>query len=208
MNLKRFRKITEYDREKTKKMNNFNFLNENYCKKEQTVIVGDSITELFNMEFFDKYTADTGELVYNRGISGDTCDRLLERFESNVLSLKPSKIVILIGTNDLTIKADPEYIAENIKKMINLTNSICPQTKIYVQAVYPVEAKQKSKNKKIIELNMMIRDMCKENVVYVDTYTPLLDDKGGFNEKYTYDGLHPNAQGFEVVAMELFKYFA
>ncbi len=90
MNLNKIRKRTVYYAEKINKADNFEFLNKNYCKKGQTVLVGDSITELFNhTELFAEYTAETGISVYNRGISGDTSDRLLERLERNVLNIKP-----------------------------------------------------------------------------------------------------------------------
>lgn len=201
MNLKRFRKLSAYDMEKTKKRDNFSFLNKNYCLEGQTVIAGDSITEIFNMELFDSYIEVTGLKVYNRGISGDTSDRLLERFDDNVLSASPRNIVLLIGTNDLTIKADVDYVLGNIKSIVEMSKSKLPDVNFVVQAVYPVEYKQKSKNAKIIELNSKIEQYCKaEGVAFADTYTPLLDDNGGFNKAYTYDGLHPNARGFEVVS--------
>lgn len=109
MNYKKFRKASEYTAEKHNKMDNFIYLNEKYCQKNQTVLAGDSITELYNhTELFEKYTKLTGISVYNRGISGDTSDRLLERFETNILNIEPKNIVMLIGTNDLGLGADTE----------------------------------------------------------------------------------------------------
>lgn len=73
-------KKTKYDLAKTVKKENFLFLNENFCKNGQTVLLGDSITELFNSyELFFDFSQKSGQAVYNRGISGDTSDRLLER---------------------------------------------------------------------------------------------------------------------------------
>ena len=48
MNLNKIRKRTVYYAEKINKADNFEFLNKNYCKKGQTVLVGDSIKDLFN----------------------------------------------------------------------------------------------------------------------------------------------------------------
>lgn len=201
MNLKKFRRLTAYDTEKSKKMNNFNLLNSKYCKTAQTVLAGDSITEIFNMELLDDYTQRSGKRVYNRGISGDTSDRLLERYEANVLSLQPEDIVLLIGTNDLTIKADVDYVLGNIHSILSLTSDRLPSTRTIVQAVYPVEYRNKKKNERVVQLNAGIEALCRDmGAQYVDTYTPLLDNKGGFCTEYTYDGLHPNARGFEVVA--------
>jgi lysophospholipase L1-like esterase len=35
--------------------------------------------------------------------------------------------------------------------------------------------------------------------VYLDYYTPTLDDKGVLKQELTYDGLHPNAAGYEIM---------
>ena len=34
---------------------------------------------------------------------------------------------------------------------------------------------------------------------YIDYYTPMLDDKGVFKQELTYDGLHPNSEGYDVM---------
>lgn len=206
MNIYRFKKKTSYNVEKENKKNNYDLLNSKYCKLCQTVIAGDSITELFNMELFDEYTEKTGIKVYNRGISGDTSDRFLKRFSSNILALKPSNLVLLIGTNDLSLKADVSYVLENIEKIVEMTKNELPDTKIILQSVYPVDFVNIIKNRKIVELNVKLKDFAlKESIIYLDIYSLLLDKKGGFNKEYTYDGLHPNAKGFEIIAAEILK---
>lgn len=209
MNLKRFRKLSAYGTDKENKKNNFNLLNKKYCKTAQTVLAGDSITELFNMELFDDYTEKTGLRVYNRGISGDTSDRLLERFDENVLALKPKNLVLLIGVNDFGIKADVEYVFENIKQIILKAKNSGNNTKIVLQSVYPVDAKRRQINAKIVQLNEKLKVFAEKNdIIYLDIYSLLLDSNSGFNAKYTYDGLHPNAQGFEIVAREIINNLA
>ena len=85
----------------TKKCN-YTMLNKKYALKNQTVLLGDSITDFFNYyELFYDFCKSSGQAVYNRGISGDTTDRLLERLYDNVLSIEPKNIVLLIGTNDI-----------------------------------------------------------------------------------------------------------
>lgn len=198
---------TKYDRDKTKKMNNFSFINKNYCCCNQTVIAGDSITEMFNMELFDSYIKKGGRLVYNRGISGDTSNMLLERFDDNVLSIKPANLVLLIGTNDLSLINNVNYIFGNIKEIADKAQAFDQNMNILIQSVYPVDYKNKRKNKNIILLNNMLRSMCaQKGIVYLDIHSLLLDDKGGFRAEYTYDGLHPNAQGFEIAAKQIIPF--
>lgn len=206
--MRRYIQKSKYGFDKNNKKDNFNFLNKNYCKKHQTVIAGDSITEIFNMELFNEYIENSKTLVYNRGISGDTSNHFLDRFEENVLYLEPKNLVVLIGTNDLTLIDNVDYVADNIDKTLNLTRKKCPDVNLILQAVYPVDYKNVKKNQKIKKLNSLLSDIAvKYNATFVDLTAKLSDEKGGFNPKYTYDGLHPNAKGFEIVAKEIIPCF-
>lgn len=208
LQMKRYIKKSKYNNDKENKKSNFTFLNKNYCKKNQTVIAGDSITELFNMELFDEYIKNTNTLVYNRGIGGDTSNHFFERFDENVLYLEPENLVILIGTNDLSLIDDVDYVADNIDKILDLTRKKCPDVNIILQAVYPVDYKNAKKNEKIKKLNSRLPSLAnKYNTVFVDLTSKLSDENGGFNSKYTYDGLHPNALGYEIIAKEIIPCF-
>lgn len=210
MNIKRFRKRTEYNAEKQNKAANFAHLNKHYCKKNQTVIAGDSITEICNMELYREYEKRNSIEVYNRGISGDTSDRLLERLQSNVLCLMPKNVVYLIGTNDISIGADENYIFNNIEEMICKTRDFCPDAKIILLKVFPVDNQNKlyakKKNAVIGRLNDKLDLLEKRYAITVlDLTDKLSDDKGLLYSKYTYDGLHPNVFGFELETSEIIR---
>ena len=68
--------------------------------------------------------------VKNRGISGDTSDRLLERLECNALNISPKNLVILIGTNDIGIGVPTEYTLKNIKEILQRTQTLCSNTAV------------------------------------------------------------------------------
>ena len=208
MNYKRFEKRTRYCRERQNKADNYAHLNKNYCKKGQIVLAGDSITDMYNYyELFDAYRKMSGKEVYNRGIGGDNSNRLLERLESNVLCIEPEKIVYLIGTNDIACGASIEYIAENIRKLIEKTKERCPECKIAIQSVYPLIDHRKRKNKDIIPLNELIKKVCSDtDTAYIDLYEALCDENGSFSKKYTYDGLHPNVHGYEIVTKAILEF--
>lgn len=208
MNYKRFEKRTRYCRERQNKADNYAHLNKNYCKKGQIVLAGDSITDMYNYyELFDAYRKVSGKEVYNRGIGGDNSNRLLERLESNVLCIEPEKIVYLIGTNDIACGASIEYIAENIRRLIEKTKERCPGCKIAIQSVYPVIDHRKRKNKDIIPLNELIKKVCSDtDTAYIDLYEALCDENGSFSKNYTYDGLHPNVHGYEIVTKAILEF--
>lgn len=122
---------TAYDHVKQTKKENYSFLNEKYARHGQTVLFGDSITEIFNSyELFYAFSQTKKQAVYNRGISGDTSDRLLERLKCNVLNISPKNLVILIGTNDIGIGLLPEYILNNIKEILQKTQKLCSNTAV------------------------------------------------------------------------------
>lgn len=206
-------KKTAYDTVKKTKTDNFTFLNRKYCKTGQTVLVGDSITEICNItELFSKYTAETSLEVYNRGISGDTGDRLIDRIRDNVTSIAPSNIILLIGTNDLGYGYSADSIVMHIERILDVLQKDCPNAKIILQSIYPVNKKIDAgmvgtrMNSDIKIINHELKNISrKRNIIFADLYDRLCDADGNFNSAYTYDGLHPNAQGFEIVAREIIK---
>lgn len=211
MNLKLFRMRTAYGVQKMTKRQNYAYLNLNFCRRGQTVLAGDSITEIYNhTEFLEPYREKTGLEVYNRGISGDTSDRLLERWEDNVLNLKPKNIVLLIGTNDSAKGAAPEFIAENVRKIIELTKNECPSARLILEGVYPINGKIRfwpgRSNRKIREINSDLKSAAKkEKITFLDLTADLSDSGGRLNPEFTYDGLHLNAKGFEKVTERLLE---
>ena len=54
---------------------------------------------------------------------------------------------------------------------------------------------------KILALNSWLKDYCAANdLVYLDYFTALVDDKGLLKRDLADDGLHPNAAGFKIMA--------
>lgn len=184
----------------------------------QTVFLGDSITEYYPLEeFFAAYTAQSGTLVYNRGISAETSGHMSGRLEHNVLDLQPKNLVVLIGTNDIGANVGEDEIYRNIKSVIERTQTICPDTNLVLQAIYPVNEHMADfynrysvgsrTNEKIQSLNQKLEQLAKEKgIPFVNLTEKLADEKGDFNLMYTYDGLHPNAAGYKVITDTLTPY--
>lgn len=141
---------TKYDLVKATKRDNFTFLNQTVCKAGQVVLFGDSITEIFNVtDLFFEYTRETGLAVYNRGISGDTSNRLAQRLQDNVLNIRPRCLVILIGTNDIGLETSVEFTVSNVDEILSTVQKECPETKIILEAVYPVNKPMSSASREI-----------------------------------------------------------
>lgn len=202
-----YSKITEYNREQRTKRENYRILNEECALKNQTVLLGDSITDFFNWyELFYDFSKNSGQAVYNRGISGDTTDRLLERLYENVLNIEPKNIVLLIGTNDIGRGLPLSMSVENVSKIIEESKKVCPDINFILQAVYPINRGMRDKfekrsNKKIDLMNKeFIKLSEKYNCIWVDITDKLKDETENLKKEYTFDGLHLNVNAYKIVA--------
>lgn len=182
-------------------------------QKGEVVFLGDSITEMCKL---DKYYPDVNAI--NRGISGDDTSGMLKRLNSNVLALSPKTLVILGGTNDLDRNVTPQQIAENIEKIIKLTQENLPNCNIYVQSIYPVNPTRKPtylnkvygrNNQNIQTANKLISLVCEQkNCVYIDVNTHLKDGAGNLKKEYSKDGLHLTRKGYEQVSSIVMPYIS
>ena len=166
------------------------------------VFLGNSITdgcewaELFNNRH-----------VKNRGISGDRSGWLLDRLDP-IVGGHPKKLFLMIGVNDLAAGVSPDEIVANVARLIDRFQSESRWTKIYVQSILPVngvDTKAKPKNHwkkgaEIIEANKLIEALCegRKNVLYIDVYSALVDQKGMLDKRYTNDGVHLVGEGYLV----------
>lgn len=199
--------LTQYDREKTTKRENYRTLNEEYALHSQTILLGDSITDFFNWyELFYDFSKSTGQAVYNRGISGDTTDRLLERLHENVLNISPKNVVLLIGTNDIGRGLPLEMSVRNVDLILKEIKEACPDANVIFQAVYPINKpmrfrSEKRSNEKIDLMNKeFIKLSEKYNCCWLDITDKLKDTDGNLKKEFTYDGLHINVKAYKIIA--------
>ena len=121
------------------------------------LFLGDSITEMYDLE---KYFPD--DPVVNSGVSGDATHDILEDMEKRVYQYNPSKVFLLIGTNDLQDGKTPDEIFENIKRIVEGIQENRPEAKIYLESIYPVNRNfensgaQDRHNEDIKEINKKI----------------------------------------------------
>lgn len=179
---------------------------------ENIVFFGDSITEGYNVkEFFDEYR------VVNSGISGNITKNLIDRIETDLYDYNPSKVIILIGTNDIRANISDEEIIDSLKEIINGIRKNRKNAEMYIQSIYPInrdidkeywkDVNSEYNNKHIIELNKLIKNLCKEEKInYINVYSKLIDDNGNLKSAYTKEGLHLNDLGYYKVTNVLKEY--
>ena len=98
--------------------------------KDNFVLLGDSITDWYPVEeFFDDLP------VVNSGIAGYHTIDILNNLKEMVWIYNPTKVFILIGTNDIGAGVEKKEVVSNIKKIIKEIKNLRPQAKIYLQSI-------------------------------------------------------------------------
>ncbi len=171
-------------------------------RQKRIVFMGDSITEFWSdlcPEFF------AGKPYVNRGISGQTTPQMLIRFRADVIALKPSVVVLLAGANDIAGNTGPstlEMILNNIISMTELAKAnnikmiLCSLLPAYdfpwKTGSFPAE--------KMETFNTMLKKYADANeILYLDYYSAMVDERKGLKATFADDGVHPNKAGYEVM---------
>ncbi len=174
----------------------------------RVVFMGDSITDGWNLA---QYFPDKPYI--NRGISGQTTPQMLLRFRSDVIDLKPRAVVILAGTNDIAGNTGLMMLgdtARNLTSMVELAKA--NNIRVVLSSVLPVNDRVRNKegvlliqtknrpSGKITAMNNWLKRYAAENnLIYLDYYPATADEKGTLKDSLSYDGLHPNADGYKVM---------
>ena len=177
----------------------------------RVVFMGDSITDAWpNARFGDYFATNKGYI--GRGISGQTTPQMLLRLRPDVIDLKPRAVVILAGTNDIAANTGPmtnEEIQSNIMSMAELArankikvvlSSILPVSNYHVVATLgPQTALRPMERIRAIN-DWMKKYAAAEGHVYLDYFPAMLDQSGLLRSELSGDDLHPNAQGYAIMA--------
>ncbi|MGQ7947053.1 SGNH/GDSL hydrolase family protein [Flavobacterium sp. WC2509] len=171
-------------------------------EEKRIVFFGDSIIagwETNDLEFF------ANKKHINRGINGQTTSQMLIRFRPDVIELKPETVIILAGTNDIAGNTGPttlENILGNLKSMCELAkaNNIKPILCSILPAFDYPWRKGIKPAEKIETLNTLILQFCEANdILYIDYYSAMVDNKKGLQSIYSKDGVHPNKVGYFIM---------
>jgi lysophospholipase L1-like esterase len=166
--------------------------------------MGDSITEYWWAPnppgFFP------GKPYINRGISGQTTPQMLLRFRQDVIDLHPRVVVILGGINDIARNTGPmtiEQTEDNLRSMTEL--ALANHIKVVLCSVLPAFdfawRPGLTPAPKVDRLNAWLTKYASEKgVVYVDYHSAMKDARDGLPSNLSKDGVHPNADGYAVMA--------
>lgn len=158
------------------------------------------IDEKINMPKLDYFE------TYNLGVSGDTTEDLLKRFEIEAAAREPKMIIFSIGVNDSAyLKSENknrvpfDKLEVNIQKLTQLAKKFTEKvvfiglSKVDENKTNPIPWRPDIyyTNENIKKYDDKLKNICIENSIpYLDTFN-LLD------KEELEDGLHPNSKGHE-----------
>lgn len=186
-------------------------------KHGETVFAGSSLMEMFPV---NKLLEESGsdKIIYNRGVGGFVSEELWNTLDTCILDLKPSRLFINIGTNDLSDPSIPiERMIAVYDKIITAVEQNLPGIRIYLMAYYPVnyEAAAESMkeclrirtNEKIALANAEVAALAaRHNQRYIDINRNLKDEQGRLKAEYTIEGMHINEDGYRAIFADIMSY--
>lgn len=157
-----------------------------------TVMLGDSISQWFPTE-----QLSSDRFYLNQGISGDTTAGVLNRLAA-LDQVRPDRIYVMVGVNDLKNSKTDEEILANLKKIMERLQQAHPQAQVIINSVLPTRwatipgDRTTALNTKIAQLSQQ------EGVGYLALDDYFMDNEGTLSHELTTDGLHLSAKGYVV----------
>ena len=193
----------------------------------RVLIFGDSITQGFwdidggwvsrIRKHYDQQMIDGTDndppTIFNLGLSGDSSDDVLARFESETKTRATEELafVIAIGVNDARTKAGVNYsdarrYKQNLGEILKLAKQY--SNKILFVGLTPCVEERSNPvswgntgytNGRIREFDNALREFCQESQVpFIEVYEPFT--KAEAESELLPDSLHPNDKGHQLIA--------
>jgi lysophospholipase L1-like esterase len=192
------REPDKYDWEKRHQ----DLLRKNLANPPKVCIVGNSIIHYWGGTTEGPVTDDSKAWkndmqplgVRNFGFGWDRIENVLWRvYHDELDGYAARKILIMIGTNNLTLNSHQEML-EGLKMLVQAVQQRQPNTGIVLCGLLP----RVKKEKEIAELNLSIAQLAGDlSVQYADPGKIFLRNNGSLEETLFSDGLHPNAEGYK-----------
>jgi len=143
-----------------------------------------------------------GHKVLTRGFGGSQLSDSVAFAGRIVTPYKPKLVLLYAGDNDIASGKSPEEVLGDFKAFVGRIHAALPDTRIAYIAIKPCPAREKFLDR-VKTTNRLIQEYTASNdrLLFIDVFTPMLTKEGRPRaDLYLQDGLHPNAQGYELWA--------
>ncbi len=188
------------------------------------LLFGDSITgympqELLNADWYYNLkkdnTNDNGTIKYYKCAFENYTTKMLKQNIYPKINVQPYDVIVVqCGINDFlrpTYDEDCKKLSveEIVNGIISFVNEIQNTSKaeVVLQSLYPITINRVGLGNIIHDIkyvnNQLAKYCANNNIKFIDMYNLLIDANNQFDSKYTNDGIHPNEEGYKLVAKRL-----
>jgi lysophospholipase L1-like esterase len=148
--------------------------------------------------------------MLNYGIGGDPTEGLVIRTE-RVVALKPDKVFIEAGANDVYFGMEDSKTIANFETILKQLSEELPKAEVYVLSIFPNDLPSPRSNASsfiwIEQLNKELKQLCdKRSVPFIDL-SATLELERALNPAYdSGDRIHLNEAGYNKVVEAISPY--
>lgn len=143
-----------------------------------------------------------GFRVVNRGFGGSQMEDSVYFAERILVPHEPSAVVIFAGSNDINAGKTADAVVADFKAFVAQVRAKLPKTQISFIEITSSPSRW-SQREKVIEANRQIRAFCEgvSDVKFIAVREKFLGTDGEPRaELFEADRLHPNADGYQILA--------
>jgi lysophospholipase L1-like esterase len=147
--------------------------------------------------------------IYNRGMSGHTVSDLRKRWQKDAIDMKPDLLSILIGTNDVGRRVQPDAFETDYRYILGASRKANPDLRLVLLEPFVLKSgRLKDENAWTTrraatdKLRMVVAQLATDyDAVHIKTQD-VFDTaaKAVSPEHWIWDGVHPLPQGHELIA--------
>jgi lysophospholipase L1-like esterase len=138
--------------------------------------------------------------VINQGINAQRSDQIRERFEEDVIALRPALVVIIAGVNDVYQGRDVGHVKAQLSAMYARARNA--GIKVVAGSIIPYNTATADQNARMHAINEWIRAQAgaDRNIRFADTRAAVAAADDPDRLASSPDGLHPDSAGYRKMA--------
>ena len=171
--------------------------------------IGDSITQGWEgggKNVWKEYYGNRKAI--NFGVSGDSTQHVLWRFENGQLDgIKAKVSIVMIGTNNSNKNKDgtdsytDNDILEGVTAIVQQIRTRQPDTKVLLLGIFPRAKTFSPQRGRLLEINQVLAKLADgQHIFYLDFGSQYVENDGTISKSIMPDALHPNEAGYKIWA--------